>query len=157
MGLKEIAIEEYEKEKELIKDSNLREAEKFAEKALHSLRDIIGNEYGDIEIVVKQPGATSFRVDGILFMVNTSQGYPIVSVVKKCSICEIENTVRVLNLKDIGRVLVEPHSKYDCDRMLETKKKLDDDKSGIILSTEARLVEVLRDFIKENDHMCSSY
>ena len=157
MGLKERAIEEYEREKELVKESNLREAEKFAEKALHSLRDIIGNEYGDIEIVAKQPGSTSFRVDGILFRATTSQGYYEINVVKKCPICEIETTVRVLNLKDIGKAIVEPHSKYDCDQMIETKKRMEDEKNGMVLSTEARLLEAFRDFIRENDHMCSSY
>lgn len=157
MSLKEKAIEEYEREKALIKESNLKEAENFAEKALKALKDILGDECGDIKIIVKQPGATSFRVDGMLFRVTTSQGYHETNVVKKCPICETETTVRVLTLKDIGKALVEPHSKYDCDRMLEIKKELEDDKSGIVLSTEARLLEALRDFIKENDHMCSSY
>lgn len=156
MSLKEEAIEAYEKEKELIKESNLREAEKFAEKALHSLRDIIGNEYGNMEIVVKQPGATSFSVDGILFRVTSSHGYNEISVVKKCPICETVDTVRILNIKDIGKALVEPHSKYDCDRMLEIKKESDDGKNGVILSTEARLLEAMRDFVMENGHMCSS-
>jgi len=157
MGLKEKAIGAYEEEKELIKESNIKEAETFAENALISLREILGDECGNIKIVVKRPGSTSFRVDGISFRVTSSQGYSDISVIKKCPICETESTFRVSNLKDIGRALVEPHHKYDCDRMLEIKKQMDDEKNGKIISTEERLLAALRDFIQENDHMCSSY
>jgi len=156
MSLKEKAIEAYEKEKELIKESNLREAEIFAEKALKTLRDMIGEEYGNIKVVVKQPGATSFRVDGILFRVIASQGYYDINVIQKCPICEVEIATKVFNFKDIGKALVDLHNKYDCDRMFEIKKEMEDEKNGIVLSTEARLLAVLRDFIKENGHMCSS-
>src|SRR3989304_1652472 len=103
MGLKEKAIGAYEEEKELIKESNIKEAETFAENALISLREILGDECGNIKIVVKRPGSTSFRVDGISFRVTSSQGYSDISVIKKCPICETESTFRVSNLKDIGR------------------------------------------------------
>lgn len=153
MGLKEKAIEVYEKEKELVKKSNEKEAENFAEKALKSFEEIFGAECGDIEIVEKKPWATTFSVDGILFRVTTSQGYNEINMVKKCPICEAVTTDRVLNIKDIGKALVEPHNKYDCDRMLEIKKEAGGGENGLVLSTEARLLEALKDFIRENDHM----
>jgi len=155
MGLKEKAVEAYETDKELTKKSIEKEAEIFAEKALKSLKDILGEECGNIEIVDKQPGATSFRVDGILFEVCASQGYPFVNVIVNCLICGNKINVRVFNIKDIGKALVEPHSKYDCDRALEIKKESDDEKNVLVLSTEARLLEALKDFIRENDCTCS--
>lgn len=157
MSLKEKAIELYEKEKKLTAESNAREAENFAKKSLEALKEMLGNEYSDIKIVVKQPGATSFRVDGILFRVATQQGYHVTNIIQKCPICETELDIRVLNLKDIGKALVEPHVKYDCDRMLEIKKEMEQEKNGIVLSTDARLLEAIRDFVKENETPCSYY
>lgn len=48
MGLKEKAIESYEREKELTKESNIKEVEIFAENVLKSLENMLGSENGDI-------------------------------------------------------------------------------------------------------------
>ena len=147
MGLRENAIEAYKKERELIKERDKIEAETFSRRALDALKDIIGREYTDIKTVVEQHGATSFSIDSILFRVTSSQGYHVVNLVKTCPRCETETTVRVLNLKDIGMALVEPHSSYDCDKIIDMKEN----EEGVrVLSTEERLLETLRDFIREN-------
>ena len=153
MGLREKAIDAYTRDRELIKESNIKEAENFARKALEELRKILGNDE-DIIIVTKQPGATTFSADGISFRVTSSEGYHVVNVIITCPVCGAETVTRVSYIKDIGRALMEPHSKYDCDRMLEIKKA---NESGYnVLSTEERLLEAFKDFIRENDHMCSS-
>jgi hypothetical protein len=150
MGLKEKAFDAYKRDRELIDESNIKEAENFAIKSLERLREVLGNDE-DIITVDKQPGATTFSVDGILFRVNSSDGYHVVNVVKKCSVCGTDNIAGVLDIKDIGRALAEPHSKYDCDRMLEIKKS--NESGDKVLSTEERLLEALREFIRENDNM----
>jgi hypothetical protein len=158
MGLKEKAIEAFEIENESITEANMRKTEKFAENALQSLKDVIGNDYDigndcNIDIVDKQSWATSFIVDDLLFRVSASE----VHLVQTCPRCQAEITDRVLDIKDIGKALVRPHNKYDCDRITESRMKEEKEKNGVVLGTDERLLEALRDFIRENDHMCSSY
>ena len=153
MNLKEKAIEVYEKEKELCKESEMREAEKFTEEALKALRDLIGEEHGDIVTLSKLPGDISFIIDGILFRAGSSNGYPVINMVVKCDVCESEIISRVVYIRDIGRALAEPHSKYDCDQVLRLKKEMEDRKNGIVLSTEGRLLEALKDFVAENTNI----
>ena len=157
MGLKEKAIEEYNRDRELIVQSNEREAEIFAERAFEELKKMLGNEYIDIMsldkrsiIVDKQPGAASFRIDGMLFRVISSQGFYVVDVVIICPVCGTETYNRIFGIKNIGKALVEPHSKYDCDRALEMKKE--NGGESMVLSTEGRLLEALKEFIRENCH-----
>lgn len=154
MNLKERAIKEYEKEKVLIEESNAREAEKFAENALKALTDIIG-EHGNIVIVVdKQPYCTAFNIGEMLFRVSTSESYYVIYMIKKCPICESDISTRICDLKDIGKALVEPHSKYDCDQAIKISEKLKKMKDGhgreCELSTNEKLLEALRDFLLEN-------
>lgn len=182
MGLREEAIGEYEKEQESIKDSNIIESEKFAEKSLKVLRDIIGdNHSGMIVVADKQSGSTSFIVDRILFRVTIPVGLsleslprslpppplrpppqkprqpPVVNVVQTCERCGIEIISTVKNLKDIGKALIETHSKYDCDKKKLDDDKNEDDKNEKLSNVEKKLLVALRDFVQENDHMCSSF
>ncbi len=157
MDLKEKAIKEYKRERHLTEENNKREADKFAEKSLHALRDIVGGNCGDIKVVIKMPGCTDFNVDGILFRVVTSDGYPIVNIVRTCERCGINIESRVINLKDIGRALVEPHDKFDCDRIFKVKNDPDYDENAKVSITDRRLLEAMRYFIRENDQMCSGY
>lgn len=150
MNLKEKAIEVYEKEKELRKESEMREAEKFTEEALKVLRDIIGEGHDNIVTLSKLPGDISFIVDGILFRAGSNNGYPVINVVVKCDVCGSEIINRVVNIKDIGRALAEQHPKYDCDQVLRLKKEMEDRKNGKVLDVNERLVEALRDFVSEN-------
>lgn len=156
MGLREKAIGVYEREKDVAKVNRMKEADMFAEKALKYIREILGDgeeipdDCGDIIVLAKQPGSTSLRIDGILFSVSASDGYHHASAIKKCPVCGIEVDTMVFNLESLGKALVEPHNKYDCDRMLEIKKEMDDEKNGNIISTEGRLLLVLKDFVREN-------
>jgi hypothetical protein len=157
MSLKDKAIESYEKEKELKKKSEIKEAEKFAEEALKVLRDIIGGEYdNDVITLSKRPENISFSVDGVLFRATSSQGYPGIDIVVKCPECGTDIHSKVVYFGDIGRALAEPHFKYDCDQTIRLKKEMEDRKNGKVLDTNERLLEALRDFVNENDHMCSS-
>ena len=54
MSLKEKAIEVYEKEKELRKESETKQVEKFADDALKALIGIIGEECGNITVLSKK-------------------------------------------------------------------------------------------------------
>lgn len=151
MSLKEKSIELYEKHKELISESNLKEAERFAEDALKALREMLGSECGDIVTLDKQPGVTVFSIDGLLFRVIVgSHGYPNINVLVKCPVCETDVSVEVVYIRDIGRALVEPHFKYDCEKVLRTKKQVTDDKNGVVLGNDERLLSALRDFVAEN-------
>jgi hypothetical protein len=157
MDLKENAIELYEREKQLAEENNKREADNFAEKSLHVLRDIIGGNCDDIKVVTKMPGCTDFNVDGVLLRVVTSNGYPVVNIVHTCERCGIKIESRIINLKDIGKALVEPHNKFDCDRIFKLKNEPDYDENGKVTSYERRLLEAMKDFIRENDRMCSGF
>jgi hypothetical protein len=157
MGLKEKAIDSYKKEKELREQSEIRDAEKFAEEALKVLRDIIGGEYdSDVETLSKTPYNISFSVDGILFRATSSQGYPGINIVVKCPACGTDVYSKVVYFRDIGRALVEPHSQYDCDQAIRLKQEDSDRKNGRIMNTDERLLEALGDFVKEHDTPCSS-
>lgn len=154
VNLKERAIKEYEKEKVLIEESNAREAEKFAEKALKALTDIIGEQGNIVTVVDKQPYCTNFSVDGMLFRVSTSESYDVIYMIRKCPICESDISIRICDLKDIGEALVESHSKYDCDQAIKTSERLKKMKDGhgheCELDTNEKLLEALRDFLLEN-------
>jgi hypothetical protein len=160
MNLKERAIDEYKKERKLIEESNAKDAEIFANKAIHALQDIIGVQRADIITVEKQPGCVSFRVDDILFRVTTSEGYHVVNIVQKCVVCGSDIYTRILDIEDIGKALTEPHFKYDCDQAVEIKKRLEKIKEenvgGKVLDVNERLISALKDFVAENDRMCSS-
>lgn len=157
MGLKEKAIEIYKKEKELEEEKNRIEAENFAEKSLFFVKDIIGGCYSNITVVTKMPWCTDFNVDGVILRVTMSEGYRIVNVVKTCEICKIEISSRVLNLKDIGKVLTEPHDIFDCNRIFKSKNDPDYDENQKVSSTDLRILEALREFVRENDEMCSGF
>jgi hypothetical protein len=158
MDLKERAIDEYKKEKKLIEESNEKAAEIFADKAVYALQDIIGVRLADMYTVDKLPSSASFLVDDMLFRVTTSEGYYVATMIRKCDICGTDVNTRIVNLKDIGEALVSPHLKYDCDRVLETKERLErmkmENEDEKVLITDRRLLSALKDFIEEN---CSSF
>lgn len=160
MNLKERSIEEYKKERKLIEENNVEEAEIFADKAIHALQDIIGVQRADIHTVDKQPGFASFRVDDMLFMVTTSEGYHVINMICKCDVCGTDVNIRILDIKDIGKALTEPHFKYDCDQVMEMKKRLEkikeENEDWRSLDVNERLILALKDFVAENDHACSS-
>ncbi len=150
MDLTDRAIAEYRKEQKLIEDENARTAEAFADKAAYALQDIIDVRRADMIITDKRPYSTSFIVGDVSFQVSASEDYCVVNMIRRCSLCGSDVMSKVLNLKDIGKMLVEPHNKYDCDRVVEMKKK----EEGVgIMTSEERLLEALKDFIAENDHM----
>lgn len=148
MDLTERTITEYKKEKKLLEERRIKDVEIFADKALEELQNIIGVKCADITTVEKQLCSTSFMVDDLLFYVYKSECYYVVTMIKKCPICGTNISDRVLNLKDIGRMLVEPHNKYECDRAIGIK--MDNDRNGKVLSTEERLLVALKDFVQEN-------
>lgn len=154
MSLKEKAIEVYKKEKELTKERELIEAEQFTKDALKVLNDMIGVEQDNITILSKQQANIDFCVDEVLFRAVQSQGYPEINVIVKCPLCGTEIPSRVVNIRDIGRALVEPHFKYDCDQVIRLKKEMDDRKNGIAVGTEERLLSALKDFVSENSDVC---
>lgn len=147
MGLKEKAIEAYEKEKERVHKEKNDGAEKFAVQAKEILRERIGDEFA-IQVISKEPYETIFGVDGIKFRVNTDRVY----IIKKCDKCETEYYTELISgfgdknksFQNIGEILSEPHNDYDCKRIIEEKEE---NKEPTI---EEKLVEILRSFIREN-------
>lgn len=165
MDLKERAIDEYKKEQKLTKENNEKVAEIFADKAVYALQDIIGVRRVDIHTVDKQCYFASFLVDDMLFRVNTSEGYYIINMSRRCDVCGADVNTRITSIKDIGEALVKPHDKFSCDQYLKEKERLErikmemtqmENEDGKVLSTDERLLEALKDFILENRHMCSS-
>jgi hypothetical protein len=153
MSLKEKAIEMYKKQKESIKETELIEEEQFTKDALKVLIEIIGIEQENITIS-KHQGCIDFFTDGISFRASRSQGDPEINIMIKCPICETEIFSRVTQVRDIGRALVEPHFKYDCDQVIRLKKEIDDRKNGKVAGTEERLLSALREFISESSEAC---
>lgn len=165
MNLKERAIAEYEKEKKLTYEKNVKEAEIFADKAVVELQNFLGVRRVDIMTVDKQPCYTNFSVDDMLFMVSISGCYHVIDIIKRCDVCGHDTATRISNIGDIGRVLIEPHFKYDCEHAVEINKRnkrnkrnekmKDGDEGGNELDVNKRLILALKDFVSEND-MCSS-
>lgn len=155
MSLKERAIAEYEESKRLRKDSDAREAEIFASKAILALQDVIGVQNVDITTVDRQPGCTSFRVDhdnDMLFIVSTSEGYHIINMVRKCDVCGTDVSNRITRIEDIGRALKKPHDKYHCDKALETRMIRENDEN--VDTVDERLLKALKDFMCEHSDVC---
>lgn len=96
MGLLEKAIDVYKEKQKFDNERNESIAEEFAKEALERLNEIlIGKDKsfyysGEIEIIEKCPGSTTFRVDGILFVVNYSQRIYDISVRQTCPKCKTE-------------------------------------------------------------------
>jgi hypothetical protein len=165
MGLKERSIDEYKKEQKLMKESNEKAAEIFADKAVYALQDIIGVRRVDIHTVDKQPCSASFLVDDLLFRVHTSEGYHVINMSRKCDVCGTDINTRIMGIKDIGEALIKPHDKFSCDQYLEEKERLErmkmervrmENEDEKMFITDRRLLAALKDFILENRHMCSS-
>ncbi len=147
MSVKTIAVEIYEKEKKLAEEKDAEEEKKFVEEAFNTLTKMIDVQRADVMMVVKQPGTVRLLADDVLFEVKQFRGCFNVSVVVKCSRCGSEAIVGVLSMRDIGRALVEPHFKYDCDMEIEREKN----KNEKVLSSGERLLEALRDFMFEGE------
>ncbi len=161
MSLREIAINEYKKEQKTIEENNVREAEDFSDKAVKEFLKIVGidnisgivtlTKESHVFVVEKGINYTILMVDDIRFKVYASQYYVVIEMMQTCPICGSTYFDRITNIKDIGKMLVRPHSKFDCDSILDIKKRATekDFETQNVSSTEKRLLEALKDFISE--------
>lgn len=144
MGLKEMAVAVYKKEKEREREENIQNAEKFVVRAKDVLIEKIGDKF-TIQVIAKESSKAIFDVDGIAFKVDQYGVY----IIKKCPKCVTEYCEELPTFgnreifQDIGMILSNPHNDYDCKRALE-------DKEGKKLTTDEKLLQVLKDFVQEH-------
>ena len=148
MALKEKAIDAYNKRKIQTEAENLQEAENFYEGALKALKERLGDNYANIQVLKKDIGDTIFDVDGIRMGVAKSQGYYDIYIIQKCQKCgeEFSKNITSLNdpekvLEDIGKILQGKHDEYDCNKFLEAKQPKKEP------TTEEKLLDAFKQFI----------
>ena len=148
MSLKEKAVDAYKRKAEQERKENLKDAEFSAVAAEKILKERIGEGF-NIQIISKEPNATVFDVDGIKFVVGIGDS---ICIIRKCEKCETEYSEyvppnfgdREKFFRDIGKIIVEPHNDYDCQRILEERCEKKEQ------TTEERLLDALKCFIQEN-------
>lgn len=143
MSLLDDAVKAYAKDQLEIKEAEEKEKKKLIDGVIQSIRERFGDNL-KIELISDKEGVT-FLVDGLLKMrARRSRGYYNIYLVQKCPKCDTEYEDHIVNLKNIGKALQEGHASYDCEKILKEKKEVKE------LTTEEKLVDVLRTFIREN-------
>lgn len=142
MGLKEDAMDVYAKDQLENKEEEEKEKKKFIEDGVQNIRDRFGDNL-KIEVSDKEDDIV-FLVDGLKMRLRKAQGYYSIYLVQKCLRCDTEYEEHIINLKNIGKALQKGHASYDCEKILKEREPVKE------LTTEERLIDALRTFVREN-------
>ena len=144
MSLADDAIKAHAKDQLELKESEEIEKKKFIEDGIKNIREKFGDNL-KVE-VISDHGLTdiAFLVEGLKMRLKRSQGYYNIYLVQKCPKCGTEYEDHIVNLKNIGKALQEGHSSYDCEKILKEREPVKD------WTTEEKLVDALRTFVREN-------
>ena len=143
MSLVDDAIQAYAKDRLANKESEEKEKKKLIEDGIQNIKDRFGDNL-KIDVTSDKDGDVIFLVDGIKMKVRRYQGYYNIHLVQTCPKCKEEYTDTVISLKDIGKLLKEGHNSLDCEKVLKAKEPVKE------WTTEEKLIEALRTFIREN-------
>lgn len=143
MSLMEDAIQAHAKDQLENKELEEKETKKYIEDCLQNIKDRFGDNL-KIEMISDKEGGIAFLVDGLKMRLRKSQGYYNIYLVQTCQKCGTEYEEHVVNLKNIGKALQEGHDSYNCERILKEREPVKE------LTTDEKLIEALRDFVREN-------
>lgn len=139
----EDAIKAYEKDQLENKETEEKEEKKYIEDCIQNIRERFGDDL-NIEVIYDKEDSIAFSVDGLKMRLRKYQGYYNISLVQTCQKCGTEFEDHIINLKNIGKALQEGHVSYDCEKILKEREPVKE------LTTDEKLIEALRTFIREN-------
>lgn len=144
MSLMEDAIKAYTKDQLEIKEEEEKGKKEFIEDGIKDIRERFGDNL-KVE-VTSDHGLTDviFLVEGLKMRLKRSRGYNNIYLVQICPKCGTEYEEHIVSLKDIGKALQEGHASYDCEKILKEREPVKE------LTTEEKLLDALRTFIREN-------
>ena len=143
MSLIDDAIQAHAKDQLENKELEEKEKKKYIEDCIQDIRDKLGDNL-KIEVISDKEGGITFLVDGLKMRLRKSQGYYNIYLVQTCPKCGTEYTEHIVNLKNIGKAIQEGHASYDCEKILKERESVKEP------TTEEKLIEALRTFIREN-------
>lgn len=142
MSLVDDAIQAYNKDQLEIRQNEEKEKNKFIKDSIEVIKERFGNDL-KIDIISDKYGI-AFLVDGLKIRVRRTQGYYSIYLIQTCPKCGTEYEYNIINLKNIGKALHEGHNLYECEKILKDRESVKE------LTTEEKLIEALRTFIREN-------
>mgnify|MGYP003395087827 CR=1 FL=1 len=143
MSLKDDAMQTYAKDQLESKEEEEKEKKKFIEDGLQNIRDRFGDSL-KIEVISDKEVGVAFLVDGLKMRLRRHQGYYNIYLVQTCQKCGTEYEGHIMSLKNIGKAIQEGHASYDCEKILKEKEPVKE------LTTDEKLIEALRTFVREN-------
>lgn len=139
----EDAIQAYAEDQLENKEAEEKEKKRFIEDGIRSIREKFGDNL-KIEVIFDKEGYVAFLVDGLKMRVRRHQGYHNTFLVQTCPKCGAEYEDHIVNIKNIGKAIMEGHSAYDCEKILKEREPVKE------LTTDEKLIDVLRTFVREN-------
>lgn len=143
MSLIDDAIQAHTKDQLENKELEEKEKKKYIEDCIQNIKDRFGDNL-KIEVISDKERGVAFLVDELKMRLRKSQGYYNIYLVQKCPKCDTEFEDHIINLKNIGKTLQEGHALYDCNKILKERESVKEP------TTEEKLIEDLRTFIREN-------
>ena len=143
MSLKDDAMQAHAKGQLESKEEEEKEKKKYIEDCLQNIKDRFGDNL-KIEMISDKEGGIAFLVDGLKMRLRKSQGYYNIYLIQTCQKCGTEFEDHVINLKNIGNALQDGHASYECEKILKEREPVKE------LTTDEKLIEALRTFIREN-------
>jgi len=143
MSLADDAIQAHIKDQLKSKEDEEKEKNKFIEDCTQNIRDRFGDNV-EIEVISDKEYGTTFLVDELKMRLRKHQGYYNIYIVQTCPKCDTEFESHIINLKNIGKAIQDGHASYDCEKILKEKELVKE------LTTDEKLIEALRTFVREN-------
>lgn len=143
MSLTDDAKQAYAKDQLQSKETEEKEKKEFVEGGIQNIREKFGDNL-KIEVISDKECGTAFLVDGLKMRMRRTRGYYNIYLVQKCPKCDTEYEEHITNLKNIGKALHDGHASYDCEKILKEREHAEE------WTTDERLIEALRTFVREN-------
>ncbi len=143
MSLVSDAIQAHAKDQLEKKEEEEKERKKYIEDCIQNIKDRFGDNL-EIEIMTDKEDGIAFLVDGLKMRLRKSQGYYNIFLVQRCQKCDTEFEDHIINLKNIGKSLLEGHASYDCGKILKERESVKE------LTTDEKLIVSFRAFVQEN-------
>lgn len=147
MSLRSDAIKAYMKNQLEDKITIEKEKKRWIEYGIKHIKENFGDSL-EIETVSGKDGGVIFIVDGLKMRLRRYQGYCHTYLIQTCPKCGADYESNIISLVNIGMALQEGHDSYDCENVLKGREPVKE------LTTDERLIEVLRAFVRENSSEC---
>ena len=143
MGLMEDAIQAYINDQLENKEVEEKEKKKLIDDGIQSIKEKFGDDL-KIGVISEKEGSVAFIVDGLKMKARKHQGYYNIYLVQTCPKCGAEYENHIINIKNIGKAIHDGHHSYDCEKILKEREPVKE------LTTDEKLLDVLKTFIREN-------